>query len=591
MRARSWLLVALAVSLPLSAARWVARGPAGDGVRAMASLGPTLFVGTEGHGIFRSGDDGRSWTNVSDPRLASTAVFSMVADPAGVVYASTNAGIFATRNRGATWTDISNSYADIAGGLAIDGSTLYAFGRPFTLVRTRDGGATWESIANGLNQNNDWVTGVAVHGTTLVAAEFGGLYRSGDDGESWQRVLAIPSFRVTALGDGTFVALTIDAGLMRSTDDGRTWTDANGSLPLPLAAWNVYAGPGTRAFVLSGNMGVAQSDDGARSWTTMNDGLPSDRPSVLTTIGNTIFVGGSAVYRRNTGDRMWSRAASLPGFGHIYDVGANDAAVWAIDDLEIFSSDDGGSTWTPHGVGSTSSTIAADPTNASVAYYGTARVYGAPIFFHATIARTDDKGATWSVLWTGDVGVGVQKIAIDPRTGVVYAGLNNGLMVSSDRGATWTTTLPGENVVAFAFDATSSYAATMTGAWVSRDSGRTWTRTLSANVNAIAATSSMVWAATATGLAWSVDHGASWTLQPSTAPVTALVASPSGRVFAAAGGDVFEMSPTTSRRVDDAAAGSTILSLVYRDDTLIAGTTANGVMTLSLSPRTHAVRR
>jgi hypothetical protein len=131
----------------------------------MAGYDSTLYAGTDGEGFFRSGDNGRTWTESNDFGTAQTFVYAMVIDSTGTIFAMTNIGLLASRDRGSSWTTPSASYSDIAGGLAIDGLTLYAFGRPFNLARSTDGGKTWESIINGLNNVDDWVTGVAIHGT------------------------------------------------------------------------------------------------------------------------------------------------------------------------------------------------------------------------------------------------------------------------------------------------------------------------------------------------------------------------------------------------------------------------------------------
>src|SRR5882724_3827871 len=108
----------LAVSIPLSGAPWIGHGPVGVGVRALAGFDSTIYAGTYGSGFFRSGDDGRNWTEINDSATAHAFVYAMVVDPIGTVYAMTNIGLLASRDRGSSWTTISTLYSDIAGGLA-----------------------------------------------------------------------------------------------------------------------------------------------------------------------------------------------------------------------------------------------------------------------------------------------------------------------------------------------------------------------------------------------------------------------------------------------------------------------------------------
>jgi hypothetical protein len=590
------VLAMLAAGFPLSGAPWIGHGPVGVGVRALAGHDGTIYAGTYGKGFFRSGDDGGTWTEINDSATAQAFVFAMVIDPAGTVYAMTNIGLLASRDRGSSWTVISTLYADIAGGLAIDGSTLYAFGPPFNLARTSDGGVTWEPIINGLDNVDDWVTGVAIHGNTLVAAETTGLYRSADHGESWSRVSTMFGERVAVLSDGTFLAGTVGFGALRSIDDGQTWTESNSGLndsARVSPVQDVIPGLGATVYLHSNIGGSARSDDGGRTWTMTNDGFVPSPPNISAmTLAGTMLCAAAqpGVYRRSDGEGAWSITAALPGEGSISSLAENATTTWAVEDGQIWRSDDGGSAWITRNAGA--ATMAADPNDGAIAYAGTARPFGNPLSFHATISRTSDGGATWSVLWTGDIGAGVQTLAVDPRSSQsVYAGLNDGLMRSRDGGATWSAALPGERVLSFAFDSLTVYAATATGVFVSHDDGGTWTRTLSGAAVALVTTTRFVYAATDTALFSTLDHGANWAPVSNSPPGITALASASDRLFAASAGDVFELLDNLYWiRRSDTPAGSPIMSLLFRNERLIAGTSARGVLDLALPLRMRAVR-
>ncbi|HEV2719217.1 MAG TPA: hypothetical protein VG323_04295 [Thermoanaerobaculia bacterium] len=590
------VLVLFAAALPMRGAPWIGHGPVGYGVPALAGHGSDLYAGTSGHGFFRSGDGGRTWTEINDAATAHAFVYVAVADANGVVYAMTNIGLLATHDRGSSWMTISTLYTDIAGGLAIDGTTLYAYGRPMILARTADGGATWETIINGLNVDDDWVTGVAIHGNTLVAAETSGFYRSADHGKNWTRVSVLNGERAGVLADGTFLGGTNGFGVLRSTDDGRTWIDSNSGLSDSARVspvLGIIPGAGATVYLRSNVGGAARSDDGGRTWTMINDGFVPSPPNIgaMTLLGTTLYAAAQpAVYRRDDAAHPWSVTAALPGSGSISAISANAAVTWAIDDLQVWRSVDGGSAWTFGNAGGV--VIAADPADGAVAYSGT-RPIGNPIFSRATISRTADGGASWTSLWSGAVGEAVQALAVDPRSRQsLYAGLNDGLLRSTDGGATWSTALSGESVVALAFDALTVYAATATGVFVSSDGGATWRRTLSGAAVAVATTTRFAFAATDAGLFSSLDHGANWT-RVAGAPtgVTALASGVPDRLFVASAGDLFELRDGLSWiRWSDASAGSPITALSFGGQTVLAGTASRGVLSLSLPPRLRAMR-
>jgi len=593
---RRLAVLALLAAVPLRGAPWIGHGPVGVAARALAGYGSTLYAGTYGSGFFRSGDNGRTWTEINDAATAHAFSYAIVADQNGVVYAMTNVGLLASRDRGSSWTTVSTFYTDIAGGLAIDGTTLYAFGRPFILARTSDGGATWEPIINGLNVDDDWVTGVAIHGSTLVAAETNGFYRSADHGKNWSRVSSLYGERVAVLPDGTFLGGTNGFGVLRSSDDGRTWSDSNSGLSdsarISPVLGIVPAG-GATVYLQSNVGGAARSDDGGRTWTMINDGFVPAPPNIgaMTLLGTALFASAQpGVYRRGDSASAWSITAALPGTGSIDSLAANAATTWAVQDLQIWRSADGGSTWTTGNAGA--AVIAADPANGDVAYAGT-RPIGNPFFSRATISRTSNGGGSWTALWTGAVGQAVQALAVDPRSSrSVYAGLKDGLLRSADAGATWSSALAGESVAAFAFDALTVYAATASGVYASSDGGATWSRKLSGNAVAVATTARFAYAVTDAGLFSSLDRGANWTRVAGAPPnITALASAVPDRLFAASAGDLFEFRDGLSWiRWSDAPAGSPITALLFRDQTVLAGTTGRGVLSLTLPSRMRAMR-
>ena len=133
-----------------------------------------LYYGTQF--LMKSSDAGMSWTEVSPdltdvparaqtpprPPTASITTFSLSAIAPGVIWAGTNNGVLQmTKDSGATWTNVTPPDAPANGTFEIvdagrhDAATAYAVlivpqdNGPH-LYRTRDGGATWQSIVEGL---------------------------------------------------------------------------------------------------------------------------------------------------------------------------------------------------------------------------------------------------------------------------------------------------------------------------------------------------------------------------------------------------------------------------------------------------------
>ena len=172
----------------------------------------TLYYGTQF--MMRTSDSGQTWQEISpdltdvpgragttrSSQVASITTFSMSAVRAGVIWAATNNGVVQrTADGGATWNDVSPPGVPAAGAFEIidagrhDAAVAYATlivpqdVRPY-VYRTQDGGATWQTIVQGLPD-----TAIArvvredpVRAGLLYCGTERGVYVSFDGGGHWQ---------------------------------------------------------------------------------------------------------------------------------------------------------------------------------------------------------------------------------------------------------------------------------------------------------------------------------------------------------------------------------------------------------------------
>jgi photosystem II stability/assembly factor-like uncharacterized protein len=163
-----------------------------------------LYVGTDGHGVYRvSDDDGyNSYKLIGGISLYYAHVNSVVVGPDSRLYALADEGLFATD--GDVWRKLPLS--ELAVSLAVapdDPQTLYVGCVSTGAYRTTDGGQTWEPINDGM----EMVPGAALRVTALavdaqdpnhvVAATAYGvggqlvpwrIYESRDAGHSWTKL-------------------------------------------------------------------------------------------------------------------------------------------------------------------------------------------------------------------------------------------------------------------------------------------------------------------------------------------------------------------------------------------------------------------
>jgi photosystem II stability/assembly factor-like uncharacterized protein len=164
----------------------------------------TVWAGVEIDGVFRSRDGGDTWTqvvrgltdlDVHDMTIARTR-------PPRVLV-STNGEVFESADGGETWTPFGIKPKwplPYARGIVVkpdDPRVLYAgcgettTGETGGVLRSRDGGHTWESLPLPVRPNAT-IWGLAVHaadpGRIVAWSLFGELYVSEDAGESWRKI-------------------------------------------------------------------------------------------------------------------------------------------------------------------------------------------------------------------------------------------------------------------------------------------------------------------------------------------------------------------------------------------------------------------
>ena len=230
-----------------------------------------VFVAVLGHpygpneerGVFRSVDGGTTWKKVLY-KDENTGAIDLAFDPKNpqVVYAD----MFASRRP--PWTT-GNSYSG-------PGSGLY---------KSTDGGDTWRQLTNGLPSWADHLGRIGIgvapsDGDRLYllvdSPTKGGLYRSGDAGENFERINA--DERIWGRGDD-FACVTVDpknrdtiyianVSTYRSTDAGKTFTAIKGA-PGGDDYHKVWINPENNQIIaLAVDQGATISVNGGQTWSS-----------------------------------------------------------------------------------------------------------------------------------------------------------------------------------------------------------------------------------------------------------------------------------------------------------------------------------
>jgi len=294
--------------------------------------GGSVLAGTDGFGVLRSEDHGRTWTPSNQgfrERFVSRIVFDR--NPfASRVLASvwgnrTHGGVFSAGSPDGVWSLLGEGLKGrevhslaIAGTRALAGTDqgLYALGPPDRIWRMLPLTAPLRGRAPRVNDL------ASLRGQTILAATSAGLFRSGDGGRAWNSMLTthgdVSAVVLSPQGEVSFAATS--SGLHESLDEGRTWAATASPGVARVNALTII--PGSTSIVLAAtSAGLYRSTDHGRSWLLGARGLPSsDYTSLATTPdGAAIFVSDfswGGVYRSLDLGVSWNR---LGGRGQMTD--------------------------------------------------------------------------------------------------------------------------------------------------------------------------------------------------------------------------------------------------------------------------------
>ena len=221
--------------------------------------------------MFRSFDGGEHWKEANQG-IPAKYIGAIAIHPTrdGEVYAGAEAGrIFRSGDGGSSWSELSPPTTRVAiTVLAMDEKRLYAGTNSEGVYWSDDRGTTWRRPAGRLSRGTVWNLTLEPVSGDLFAGTHDGLFRSTNRGATWiQTTKGMRSWNVLAIAADPSSPSTLYAGtaaaLYKSFDHGETWAELKNELYVTALAIDPRA-PST--LYAATHLGVLKSESAGQKW-------------------------------------------------------------------------------------------------------------------------------------------------------------------------------------------------------------------------------------------------------------------------------------------------------------------------------------
>jgi photosystem II stability/assembly factor-like uncharacterized protein len=253
--------------------------------------------------------------------FSSLTVTSMLVDQAnGQALAGTSQGVLCSDDAGRSWRRTEVQTAVLALGTGVGDGTLL-LGLADGVARAHDAGDLWQHVLTSSSVGSlACVTDFQDEQIVLAGTERDGVYRSLDEGLTWQTALAgLRSLEVLCLTpsprfdqDNTVFAGTA-VGLHRSRNGGKAWRPVSLGVEVDAVQAIAVAPDTTSIWVGTESQGLFASVDGGSTWEYCQ-ALGNCAIGAITILGGIVIVATErSIWTSGLGSSGWHQVVEIEG--------------------------------------------------------------------------------------------------------------------------------------------------------------------------------------------------------------------------------------------------------------------------------------
>lgn len=335
-----------------NAENWIPTGLQNSIVNKLIGIDSIIIAGTQGNGLFKSTNMGKSWQGFNFGLLNNSNITDIVLNNSYLFIISNN-GFYRIKIDGSQLKRIDNDlyYKNYRAVYLIKNNLIVTTGTASSTIMyySTDFGENW-NVSNNYNWGAD---AFCEFNDTLYAVKYSNnerVYISTDYGITWKipNFANIPSSYISGIyTDNTGLYIASNNGVFKSDNKLYAWKKVSNWLHESYN--NKIIGFENKIFLVS-NEGIKYSDNFGLNWEVKNNGLNNGNITKLFNAGQYLFVinEGSGLFRSSDKGNNWERINSNVTSIYLKNIVEvnNKLYVLRLYENKIYKSTNYGNTWT-----------------------------------------------------------------------------------------------------------------------------------------------------------------------------------------------------------------------------------------------------